>query len=271
MVREAAVIGYFYPNGLNNITDFIDSLGVIPPEKKIDAFGIISPHAGYVYSGKTAYTGFSNIKIKKTVIIIGPNHTGAGAAYSVLDRGYYSFGDFKVEINKELASAIIGEEGSPFVADDLAHSREHSVEVQIPLIYNLTKDFKIVPIVVSLIKRSDIEPAAAAIYNAIKKLSLTDDVLIVASTDMTHYESSESAKAKDSIAIKEILDMNPDGLYDKVIGHRISMCGFVPVTIMLKVAILAGKNHARLLSYTNSGDITGDYSNVVGYSSIAIY
>jgi Predicted dioxygenase len=132
-------MGYFYPEGLNNINNLIDSFGVVPPKEKINAFGIVSPHAGYVYSGKTAYAGFSSIDIKNNIIIIGPNHTGMGAGYSVMDNGKYDFKDFSVPINAELAGAIIEDAGSPFVSDELAHLKEHSVEVQIPLLYNLKK------------------------------------------------------------------------------------------------------------------------------------
>ncbi len=271
MIRKPVAIGYFYPEGFNNIQDLIHSFNVTAPKEKIDAFGIISPHAGYVYSGKTAYAGFARVNIKNNIIIIGPNHTGMGAGYSVMDNGKYDFMDFSVLVNAELANAIIKENGSPFVSDELAHIKEHSVEVQIPLIFNLKQDFKIVPIVVSFISYKDVLEAAKAIFNALKKLNLLGDVLIVASSDMTHYEPAESAKFKDDIAIKEILDLNPRGLYDKVIEHDITMCGFIPASIMLNVAKMAGRTKSELIGYTNSGDVTGDYSSVVGYSSIVIY
>ncbi len=271
LIRKPAAIGYFYPEGLNNIRNLIDSLGIVPPKEKIDAFGIISPHAGYVYSGKTAYAGFSSINIKNNIIIIGPNHTGMGAGCSVINNGKYDFKDFSVPINAELAGAIIEDDGSPFVSDELAHLKEHSVEVQIPLIYNLKKDFKIVPIVVSFMRYNDVLDASKTIFNALKKLNLLDDVLIVASSDMTHYEPAESAGLKDNIAIKEMLDLNPPGLYEKVRKNNITMCGFIPAAIMINVAKMAGRTKSKLINYTNSGEATGDYSSVVGYSSIVIY
>ncbi|MHB1661026.1 MAG: AmmeMemoRadiSam system protein B [bacterium] len=271
MIRKPAAMGYFYPEGLNNIKDLINSFNTAPPEEKIDAFGIISPHAGYIYSGKMAYAGFSNIDIKNNIIIIGPNHTGLGADYSVMNSGKYEFKDFSVSVNSVLADAIIEDAGSPFISDEAAHLKEHSVEVQIPLLYNLKKDFKIVPIVVSFIRYNDVLQASEAIFNALKKLNLLDDVLIVASSDMTHYESAESAKLKDNIAIKEMLDLNPRGLYEKVRENDITMCGFIPASIMLNVAKMAGRTKAKLIGYTNSGEVTGDYLSVVGYSSIVIY
>ena len=151
-------MGYFYPEGLNNINNLIDSFKADIPVsgKKIDALGIISPHAGYVYSGKIAYEGYSSIDIKNNIIIIGPNHTGLGADYSVMNKGKYDFKDFSVPINSKLADAIIEDAGSPFIADEQAHLREHSVEVQIPLIYNLKNDFSIVPIVISFIRYNDV-------------------------------------------------------------------------------------------------------------------
>ncbi len=271
MLREPSAIGYFYPEGLKNIKKLIDSFNIIPSKEKIDAFGIISPHAGYIYSGKTAYAGYSNVKIKNNIIIIGPNHTGMGADYSVMNSGGYGFKDFNVDINEDLANAIIKDKDSPFVADEFAHLKEHSIEVQIPLIYNLKQDFKIVPIVVSYIKYADALNASKSIFNAVRKLNLTDDVLLVASSDMTHYESAESAKIKDDIAIKEIMDLNPGGLYNKVLEYKISMCGFIPAVIMLNVAKMAGCTKTKLIGYTTSGEATGDYSSVVGYSSMAIY
>ena len=271
MIRKPAAIGYFYPEGLNNIRSLIDSFGVVPPKEKINAFGIMSPHAGYIYSGKTSYSGFSSINIKNNIIVIGPNHTGIGAEFSLINKGKYDFQDFSVPINSELAEAIIKDDGSPFVSDELAHLKEHSVEVQIPLIYNLKKDFNIVPIVVSFISYNDVLNASKAIFNALKKLNLLDDVLIVASSDMTHYESAESARLKDDIAINEILNLNPRGLYEKVRENDITMCGFIPAAIMLNVAKMAGRTKSKLTGYTNSGDVSGDYSSVVGYSSIVIY
>ena len=271
MIRKPAAIGYFYPEGIDNIKNLIDSFDVVPPKEKINAFGIISPHAGYVYSGKTAYAGFSSIKIKNNIIIIGPNHTGMGAGYSVMDNGKYDFKDFSVSINAELADAIIKDTGSPFISDELAHLKEHSVEVQIPLLYSFKKDFKIVPIMVSFIRYNDVLNASKAIFNALRKLNLLDDVLIVASSDMTHYEPAESARLKDDIAIKEILDLNPSGLYEKVGENNITMCGFIPASIMLNVAKMAGRTKSKLIGYTNSGEASGDYSSVVGYSSIVIY
>ncbi len=271
LIREPVAMGYFYPEGLSNIKNLLDSFNVVPVKEKIDAFGVISPHAGYVYSGKTAYTGYSRINVKNNIIIIGPNHTGMGADYSVMGEGKYGFRDFNISVNSELADAVINDKGSPFVLDEIAHIKEHSVEVQIPLLYNFKKDFSIVPIVVSFMRYSDILNASAAIFNAIKRLDLLSDVLIVASSDMTHYESAESAKFKDDMAIKEILDLNPSGLYDKVREYKISMCGFIPAAIMLNVAKMAGRTNVKLIEYTNSGEATGDYTSVVGYSSIVVY
>ncbi|RZD17235.1 MAG: AmmeMemoRadiSam system protein B [Candidatus Acididesulfobacter guangdongensis] len=270
-VRNPAVAGSFYPADINQINALIQSFNVSIPEHKINAFGIVSPHAGYVYSGKTAFMGFSSINIKKNIIIIGPNHTGLGAAFSVMNEGNYNFGSFNVPINSALADEIINQSDSPFQHDDKAQLKEHSLEVQIPLIHYFMTDFSIVPLVISYVRYNDVIKAAKAIYNAIVKLNLLDDVLVVASSDMTHYESAEEAEMKDSIAINEILRLDSEGLYNKVINNNISMCGFIPVSIMLLIAKMAGKNNAKLINYTNSGEASGDYSSVVGYSSIAVY
>jgi hypothetical protein len=271
MIRKPAAIGYFYPAGLSNINDVIASFNVPQKKVKIDAFGIISPHAGYVYSGKTAFMGYSEIIIKKNIIIIGPNHTGLGADFSIMDEGSYNFGDFNIPINSELAKAVVKEKNSPFKVDESAQLKEHSIEVQIPLIHYIKQDFSIVPIVVSFVRYDDVVKAAASIFNAIKRLGLLNDVLIVASSDMTHYESAGQAKIKDEIAISEILKLNPDGLYNKVRDNNISMCGFIPASIMINIAKMADRTNAKLINYTNSGESSGDYSSVVGYSSIIVY
>lgn len=270
LIREPAAIDYFYPRGLDNIENLIASFALAPIKEKIDAFGMISPHAGYIYSGKTAYAGYSKINIKNNIIIIGPNHTGVGADFSVMNEGKYGFKDFTVPINSDLADAIINEKDSPFIADELAHLKEHSIEVQIPLLYSIKKSFSIVPIVVSFMRYEDVLRASKAIFDALKKLNLLDDVLIVASSDMTHYESADAARFKDNIAIKEILSLNPSGLYSKVREHEISMCGFIPASIMLNVAKMARRTNVQLVDYTNSGEATGDYSSVVGYASIIV-
>ncbi len=270
-VRNPAVAGAFYPADINHVNALIESFNVSIPENKINAFGIVSPHAGYVYSGKTALMGYSSINIKKNIIIIGPNHTGLGVGFSVMNKGSYNFDSFNVPINSALADEIINQTDSPFQSDEKAQLKEHSLEVQIPLLHYFKTDFSIVPLVISYVRYNDVVKAAKAIYNAIMKLDLLDDVLVVASSDMTHYESAEEAKAKDSIAISEILRLDSEGLYNKVIDNNISMCGFIPVSIMLLIAKMAGKNSAKLINYTNSGDASGDYSSVVGYSSIVVY
>lgn len=271
MIRQPAAMGYFYPEGLDNINAFLSSFKIPARKEKYDAFGIVSPHAGYLYSGKTAYMGFSEINIKDNIIIIGPNHTGLGSGYSVISTGEYGFGDFKIPINSELAGAIIDGKDSPFVNDELAQVKEHSIEVQIPLIYSFKKNFKIVPIVVSFMRYGDVLHVSEVITNALRDLDLLDNTLIVASSDMTHYENAESAKKKDDIAMEEILKINPESLYGKVRDFGISMCGFIPVSIMLNIAKMAGHTKAKLVNYTNSGEVSGDYSSVVGYSSIIIY
>ena len=271
MTRNPAVAGSFYPADINQINALIKSFNVTPSDDKINAFGIISPHAGYVYSGKTALMGYSSIDVKKNIIIMGPNHTGLGLDFSVMNKGSYNFGAFNVPVNSILADEIINQKDSPFQSDYKAQLKEHSIEVQIPLLHYFRSDFSIVPIVISYIRYDDVIKSARAIFNALIKLDLIDDVLIVASSDMTHYESAEEAKIKDLIAINEIFRFDPEGLYNKVISNKISMCGFIPASIMLLVAKMAGKTNVKLINYTNSGESSGDYSSVVGYSSIVVY
>ncbi|OGW05028.1 MAG: AmmeMemoRadiSam system protein B [Nitrospinae bacterium RIFCSPLOWO2_01_FULL_39_10] len=266
MVRKPAVAGKFYPISPDAINKQMKEFEV-EVKQKVDCMGVVSPHAGYVYSGGVAGAVYSNINIPEDVIIIGPNHTGLGEMVSLMASGEWEMPNGIVKINADLANDIIS--SSRYIKDDsLGHLHEHSLEVQIPFIQYFKKNFKIVPITIMTLDYELCEDIGAALSAAIKNFN--KPVLIVASTDMTHYESQKSANIKDKKAIDEILKLDPKGLFETVVNKNISMCGIAPTTAMLIACNNLGAREARLVKYMTSGDVSGDYEQVVGYAGLII-
>jgi AmmeMemoRadiSam system protein B len=205
--------------------------------------------------------------VPENVIILGPNHTGYGATVALMDHGAWDMPMGEVPVNKELA-AEIAESSSQIQVDEVAHRSEHSLEVQIPFLQHMQKNLTIAPLVVSHVSYQTCVSVGSGLADAIKKYG--KPVLIVASTDMTHYESRESARSKDSMALERITALDPEGLYNTVVGNRISMCGIMPTTVTLIAALALGAKKAKLIRYTDSGEASGDTSKVVGYAGLVI-
>ena len=200
---------------------------------------------------------------------MGPNHTGDGKPFGMRSAGAWRTPLGEVEVDKELAGAI--RENCKYISDDeLSHSREHSIEVQLPFLQFIQKAFRIVPIVISYADLDIYRLVGKAIAKSVKGLGLEKDVTIIASSDMTHYESRRSAEQKDASAIDAILALDEERLAGEVARRDISMCGYAPAAIMIVAAKSLGASAARLVKYQTSGDATGDYSSVVGYAGIVI-
>jgi len=268
MIRSPVVAGQFYPGSEASLLKSLKTLvPEILPDKRKEALAVISPHAGYIYSGGVAGETFGGVRVPENVIILGPNHTGHGAPVALMSQGSWDMPMGEVPINRELAAQIA--ENSPQVEiDDLAHQFEHSLEVQVPFLQYMQKDLTIAPIVVSHVSYETCVTVGKGLAAAIK--SYGKSVLIVASTDMTHYESRQSASAKDSLALECIKKLDPEGLYNTVVGKRISMCGIMPTTVTLIAALALGAKKAELIRYTDSGETSGDTSHVVGYAGFVI-
>ena len=268
MIRSPAVAGQFYPGSKPSLLKTLNALvPEIELEKRRHALAVVSPHAGYVYSGRVAGETIGSVKVPENVVILGPNHTGHGAQVALMANGSWDMPMGEVQINKELAALI--KENSPLVeVDDVAHRFEHSLEVQVPFLQHMQKNLTIAPIVVSHVSYETCVSVGQGLANAIK--SYGKSVLIVASTDMTHYESRQSASAKDSLALERIQELDPEGLYNTVVGKRISMCGIMPTTVTLVAALALGATKAELIRYTDSGETSGDTSHVVGYAGMVI-
>jgi AmmeMemoRadiSam system protein B len=266
-LRQPAVAGRFYSGAAADLEREVTGFLSVdhPPE---EAIGAVMPHAGYVYSGGVAGQTAASIRIPGKVIVLGPNHTGLGATVSVFPGGFWRmpFGD--VPVDGELARQII-DAGELPLPDEMAHMREHSLEVLLPFLYYAGgKDLTIVPITLSTISRDECRILGESLSRVVS--SSREEILIVSSSDMTHYESQDSARTKDSDAISRILDMDPDGLIDVVHRRQITMCGIIPTAVMLYAAIGLGATNARLIRYATSGEVSGDYDQVVGYAGIIV-
>lgn len=266
MIRNPVVSGQFYPGSPSEleaqIKEFIDEQA-----PKEEVLGLISPHAGYIYSGPVAGAVISRIEFKDTFVIMGPNHTGLGQPCSIMTEGTWKTPLGEVEIDAELAKKIL--EASPSLEEDhVAHLEEHSIEVQLPFLQYFKKDVKIVPIALAHESGTTYKEIGKGIAEAIKDLNR--QAVVMASSDMTHYEPQESANRKDNLAIEAIVELNEDELLKRVGEFHITMCGYAPTVSLLSACKELGARRAELVRYQTSGDITGDYRSVVGYAGIII-
>ncbi len=266
MKRKPAVAGSFYAGTAEGLRSQILKC-LEPGQKTEEALGAIVPHAGYMYSGWVAGAVYSRLKIPPVVVILGPNHTGMGAGASIMLKGEWQTPLGNVEINNKLAVSILSH--SNILADDEgAHLREHSLEVQLPFLQSLVEDFSFVPIVFLSHSYEACEDVGKALARAIK--NFPQPILILASTDMSHYVSQEVAQKKDQQAINAILNLSPRELYQTVLTQRISMCGFIPTVAALIAFQQLGAKEAKLVKYMTSGDVNRDYTAVVGYAGFII-
>jgi hypothetical protein len=234
---------------------------------KIEAKAVLSPHAGYVYSGGVAGETFARISIPETVVLLGPNHHGQGRPLAVGTQDWeMPLG--KVPLARGLAQALINT-SAVFAADDTAHCSEHSLEVQLPFLQYFQNALHILPLCFSQLSWQQCCQAAQELVQVIR--SANRSVLLVASTDMTHYLSRTQASQQDRLALDHILQLDAAGLYETVLSRRISMCGIIPSTVTLLAAAELGAEQAELVRYTDSGEVSGDTEQVVGYAGVIIH
>ncbi len=268
MKRFPAVAHQFYPGTPSVLErDLASYTTACSPQEKKAAIAVIAPHAGYMFSGGVAGETYSRVRIPERVVILGPNHHGQGPAIAIMASGEWEMPQGPVTIDQELAKEIRRQ--SPFVADDPGtHAREHSLEVQVPFLQYFQKNLLITPIMLSTISYATCEELGHHLAAAIKQVN--KEVLLVASTDMTHYESRKNAAAKDGLAIERIMALDAEGLFHTIVSRHITMCGFIPTTVVLVAAKALGARTAELIRYTDSGEVTGDTSQVVGYAGFVV-
>ncbi len=264
-----AVAGQFYPSSAAELKKLIEKF--LPKNTlKQDVIACILPHAGYVYSGKVAVETVAGVNIKNRIIILGPNHTGYGADFSITSSGEWATPLGKIKINALLAKSIMA--NCDFLTEDpVAHQYEHSLEVELPILQYFKSDFEIVPIAILSDNRQMLKKLGAGIAQAVKGSQEEKSIMLVASSDMTHYEPQAVAERKDRAAIEAISELNADKLMQKIKELNITMCGYAPAVAVITAAKLLGAKNAKLIKYQTSGDTTGDKTSVVGYAGITIY
>jgi len=276
-IRRPTQAGAFYEGSAESLKRQIEECflhelgpGEIPevakdgPRKVV---GLVCPHAGYMYSGPVAAHAYYSLALDgkpDIAVIFGPNHTGYGSALAVMNEGVWRTPLSDVEVDGEIADQIVRESRIVDV-DDSAHSHEHSIEVQLPFLqYFYGSKFKIVPICFLM---QDL-PSAREVGQAVAKVLAGKNAVVIASSDMTHYEPQERASKKDRLALEAVEMMDEAKFYSTVEAQRISACGYGPIVALVTATKILGAKEAKLLSYKTSGDVIGDYSSVVGYAAV---
>ncbi len=269
MLRPAAVAGRFYPADRDTLIREIGSLtSPAPSAKRIRAKACLVPHAGYMYSGHVAGAVYSRLELPRRFLILGPRHYPQGEALAILSEG-----SWQTPLRPALIDAALAERlkhAFPLLREDeVAHRAEHSLEVQLPFLQVLASDLRFVPIALGTTRFDVLANLGHAIAQVLA--AEREETLIVASSDMNHYESDLITRAKDRKAVEKLLALDARGLYDTVRHEGISMCGYGPAVAMLTAARELGATRAELVRYATSGDVSGDYDEVVGYAGIIIH
>ena len=266
MIRRSAVAGSFYAGTRERLRLQVEDL--LPKTVKQEkAVGVVAPHAGYMYSGRVAAAVYSRVEFPEAFVILGPNHTGMGAGAAIMTYGQWETPLGQVQVDQELGKAILAN-SSVLEEDHLGHLREHSIEVQLPFLQYFGRPFTFVPISLFSHEYAACHEVGQAVARAVRESKKR--TLLVASTDMSHYVTREEATAKDRKAIEAILALDPEGLHQVVRREGISMCGFHPTSAMLVAAKALGASRAELVMYTDSGEVTRDVKQVVGYAGLVI-
>ncbi len=268
LIRHPAVAGRFYPRDEKSLREEVRNLlSQTPGQKAVRALGCIVPHAGYMYSGPVAGAVFAALEIPQLCLVLCPNHTGMGRALAIVSEGGWETPLGEVPIEAAFATAL--KQRCPLLHEDsTAHRSEHAAEVELPFLQTLQPQLKFVPIALGTGQFEPLEQLGWAIADVIA--AQHNPVLIVASSDMNHYESDAVTRVKDHSAIEPILRLDARALYDVVTQKHISMCGFGPAVAMLTATKKLGASSAELVKYATSGDVSGDRDTVVGYAGIVI-
>jgi AmmeMemoRadiSam system protein B len=269
MLRLPAVAGRFYPAGRDELAHQVEDLSHSDASvERIRALASLVPHAGYLYSGHVAGAVYARLKLPRRFLILGPRHFPQGEALAILSEGAWQTPLGEAQIDSALAAKL--RHAFPLLReDDVAHRAEHSLEVQIPFLQVLADDFRFVPIALGTTRLGALEELGLAIAKVLAEEK--EETLIIASSDMNHYESDPITRVKDKKAIDKLLALDARGLYETVRSIGISMCGYGPAVVMLTAIKELGATRAELVRYATSGDVSGDFDEVVGYAGIIFH
>ena len=279
-VRTPAVAGRFYPGRaedlLREVREFTSPSKTPIETGRIDAIGCVAPHAGYIYCGGVAGAVYSRLTIPERCVILCPNHTGKGRPLAIMANTTWQTPLGEVAADADMAARLL-RRFPALQEDSAAHRAEHAIEVQLPFLQALRPELKIVPIAIGTSDFDVLRGLGETLADVIaehheedQKAERQAKVLIIASSDMNHYESDTITRIKDHKAIERVLAMDARGLWEVVLNEDISMCGFGPTVVMLTAAKLLGATSATLVKYATSGDVSGDYESVVGYAGIIV-
>jgi len=265
-VRHPAVAGRFYPGARQVLLEDVSSY-LSGSEEPVAALGCIAPHAGYVYSGPVAGAVYANVAVPRRCVILCPNHTGRGRPLAIMSQGSWETPLGTAQIDASLADTL--KQQFPLLSEDTdAHRSEHAIEVQLPFLQQKRPHFTFVPIALGTGHFETLEKLGEALADVIQ--AQNEPALIVASSDMNHYENDGITRVKDHKAIDRILALDPAGLFEVIMKEQISMCGFGPAVAMLTAAKRLGAIKAELIKYATSGDVSGDRHMVVGYAGVVV-
>ncbi len=265
-IRLPAVAGRFYPRDPDDLRAEVESY-LLPPQKTVPALGCVVPHAGYMYSGHVAGAVYARLDVPQRSIVMCPNHTGMGIPLSIMSEGAWQTPLGPVSIDSRLASDL-KQRFPPLGEDTEAHRAEHGAEVQLPFLQVKNPGCSFVPIALGTSQYELLQGLGEAIAEVVQASG--ERVLLIASSDMNHYENDTITRVKDQKAIERILVMDARGLFDVVMNEDISMCGFGPTVAMLTAARRLDAGRAELVRYATSGDVSGDRERVVGYAGILV-
>lgn len=268
MEREAVVAGRFYDDSPDRLNAMVDEFLGLGKEKRVEKTLLaMVPHAGYVFSGAVCGQTLGMANLEQTVLLLGPNHTGQGQRYALWPEGQWDIPGGALPIDTELASALLDADNA-ITADTAAHVGEHSIEVILPFLHRMNPATTIVPIAISSPSLDILEQVGKSIGQALK--AFDRPVSIVVSSDMSHYISHDEAKAKDSMALEPAVNLDPAAMFNAVRTNDISMCGVMPMTVGLHAALELGATKGELVAYATSGEVSGDFEQVVGYAGVLV-
>lgn len=271
MIREPAVAGQFYPAAAGQVEAQLDQL--LPPvEGKRKAIAIVVPHAGWMYSGMTAGLVYSRVNIPDRVLLVGPNHHGIGCDYAVFEAGAWRTPVGDVPVAGPLTAALL-DNCDLLGSDARAHGLEHSLEVQVPMLRRANPKVQIAPILIGggwpeSGGRNRLRQIGEAIALTVQEYG--PPVLLVASTDLNHYEDQETSRIKDELVLDAVVNLDEDGMMQRVKDVEVSMCGVAATYVVIVAAKQLGAKRAEVVDYRTSGDVTGDLASVVGYGGLII-
>jgi hypothetical protein len=265
-LRPPAVAGRFYPADPATLAREVEAHLGTATAKPRPRLAVVAPHAGYVYSGKVAGAVFAATEVPRKVVVLAPNHTGLGRGVAVWPSGAFALPGGEVPIDEAITRALLA--APPFVADTEAHQREHALEVELPFLRARRPDLQVAAVIVGGAGLEACLEVGERLAEAIRAAG--EPVLVVASSDMSHYLPNAEARRVDARALEPLLALDPEGLYRRVRDEDISMCGVLPVTCALACARRLGAQSAELVAYATSAEAFGDESRVVGYAGVAI-